>query len=110
MAQVGDGMCEEGTSSARAMLGMGPLPRAAPSWLCLILLLSSICNFSNGLEGTNYSRKTVMQRRPRSSSATGHSGSINHTAPMWHRWWRELLLLAVGQSCSPCAQLLCPPP
>lgn len=86
---VGDGMCKEETSSVRVMLGMGPLPCAASSWLCLILLLSSICNFSNGLDGTNYSRKTVMQRRTRSNSAAGHSSGINHAAPMCHRWRRE---------------------
>lgn len=61
-----------------------------PSWLCLMLLLSSICNFSNRLDGINYSRKTLMQRRPRSDSATGHSDGINHAAPTQHRWGREL--------------------
>jgi len=49
-----------------------------PAWLCLMLLLPSICNFSNRLDGTNYSRKALMQRWPHGNSATGHPSGINH--------------------------------
>lgn len=72
-----------------------------PSWHCLTLLLSSICNFSNRLDGTNYNRKTLMQCRPRSNSAAGHSSGINHAAPTQHCWGKQLPLLGVGQGCSP---------
>lgn len=80
-----------------------------PSWLCLMLLLSSICNFSNGLDGTNYSRKTLMQCRPRSNSAAGHSDCINHAAPTRHGCGKELPLLSAGPDCSPVLSSVTPP-
>lgn len=66
---------ENGVPSARVTPATEPLPHAA-SWLCIMLLLSSICNFSNGLYGSNCSRKALMQSRPRRDAAAGHSVAL----------------------------------
>lgn len=74
-ARPRQGVLEDGMSSMRVTLATEPLPHAA-SWLCIMLLLSSSCNFSNGLYGSNCSRKALMQYRTLKGAAAGHSVAL----------------------------------